>query len=220
MTRLTLVVSIVTIAAFLSGCHPHSYRFQYPRNEQAPPNSFLATKPLLNPAAPEIGLFSVTSSAGLERQGVVCFAPTDIRQASDPIGPKVWKWRFGGTIAYDVIATGVIDKEKFTAIQSDLNSHAAGKVITLVPCDIMVNEVEMPGTLQGAHVYQTSYYRASGDILWTVRIVAPRSLEKQIEALMSSKTGLILPTKATLRGIEQPVSPPVTIQASVAERQR
>jgi hypothetical protein len=218
--RLTLAVLIATIAVVLSGCHPHSYRFQYPRDEQAPTNAFLATTPLPNPAAPEIGLFSVNSNTGLTRQGVVCFAPTDIRQASDPIGPKVWKWKFGGTVAYDVIATGVIDKEKFAAIQTDLNSHAAGKAITLVPCDILVNEVEMPGTLQGAHVFQTSYYRVSGDIIWTVRIVAPRTLQKQIEALMGSKTGLILPTKATLRGVEQPIAPPVTIQASVAERQK
>src|ERR1700722_19501212 len=157
--RLTLIILIATIAVVLSGCHPRSYRFQYPRDEQAPTSAFLATTPLPNPAAPEIGLFSVTSNTGLTRQGVVCFAPTDIRQASDPIGPKVWKWKVGGTSAYDGIATGVIDKEKFAAIQTDLNSHAAGKAITLVPCDILVNEVEMPGTLQGAHVFQTSYYR-------------------------------------------------------------
>jgi hypothetical protein len=202
--------------SLLSGCGTE-YRFAFPRENRPVCSSFIAQSEfkLAGSPAPEIALFNVVAEPGRSRPGVVAYVPTEIETATDPSGPKVWKHLHGCSVEFEIVAMPAIPREKFEQLRSALTAASPGVTPTLVPCEVLLNSVEIPGTLEGASVRFTPYYVASGDLFWIIRLRAPLRVANRLEDLMKSETGLILPCRATLKGVDLPIAPPIEIKASL-----
>jgi hypothetical protein len=62
--------------------------------------------------------------------------------------------------------------------------------------------------------------KCSGDIFWMIRLSTDNSLSGQLEDLMKSETGRVVPTRATLAGVNLQISPLLEIKGSVLEREK
>lgn len=216
LKRSLIYVFAATVLATLVGCSssPQTFRFSYPREDQPATNAFIAKDSIPSPV-PQIALYTVRADNGLLRPGIVCYVATDIRPVADTAGPKVWKRVLGRTVEYEAVAAAVIDADKFKTIQDGLGATTPGQAATIVPCDLVINAIEIPGTFEHTRALASSYYRLSGDLLWIIRISADLSLAERIETLMGSNTGFLLPTKATLKGLNLQIAPPFSLRASV-----
>jgi hypothetical protein len=214
-----LLPLLVACFAFFCGCAT-DYRFTFPREDRPASSAFVASTEfsLRGSPAPEIALYNVAAEPGRSRPGVIGYVPTEIEVAGDAFGPQIWKHRHGCLVQYEIIVTPTIRRDKFEKLQAAITAATPGITPTLVPCAMILNSVEIPGTLDGVSCRFYPYYTASGDTFWVVRLAASSDLCSQIEALMRSDTGLLLPSRATLKGVNLPVAPPIEIKASVPVR--
>lgn len=208
--------SYVFLILIFSGCLG-DYRFSYPRENRSVSSSFLANSDYILAAspAPEIALYNTAADNGRNRSGVVCYVPTQLESVVDAFGPKIWKHEFLNSVEYEVIVKPAIEADKFEALYAAISSANPGITPTLVPCEILLNAVDIPGTLDGVRIRFSSYYSAGGDLFWIVRLRATYPLAKQLEALMKSQTGLVIPTQATVQGVNLPIAPPIEIKAGL-----
>jgi hypothetical protein len=170
--------------------------------------------------APEIALYNVAAENGRSRPGVVCYVATRLEPAVDDSGPRVWKRTFVDEVEYEIIAKPVIDSDKYLKLHDAIASKMPGVSPTLIPCEFLLNSVDVPGTLSSVRVTISAYYNATGDIFWIIRLQAEQSMSRQLEDLMKSKTGLLLPATATLEGINLPMAPYLDVQASLPVREK
>jgi hypothetical protein len=205
----------------LWGCQPKFYRFSYPRENRPVSSSFVPSTEysLPNSPAPEIALYNVAAESGRSRPGVVCFVATELDAAVDDSGPKVLKRESFGEVEYEIIATPTIDRDKFKKLFDAISRNTPGVTPTFVPCEFLLNSVDLPGTLSGVRASFSSYCSTAGDLFWFIRLRASVSLSKQLESFMKSPTGLLVPTKATLGGVNLPITPPFEVRVSAPVRE-
>jgi hypothetical protein len=214
-------VAVLLLGLFASvGCAEKRYRFSYPRVNRRVTAQFVAstTYSLPHSPAPEIALYNVLAESGTSRPGVVCYVPTEIELAYDESGPEVWKRTADDSSEYDMIATAAIDRDKYAALRSAISANTPNVSATLVPCECLLNSVDVPGTLSGVEIAVMSYFGTGGDLFWVIAMRVPNSMVEQVEELMRSPTGLLLPTKATLGGVNLTITPPFELRASVPVR--
>jgi len=173
---------------------------------------FLATQEVPSPVT-TIQLYSVSDAAGRLRPGMLCFIPTHVRVISDTMGPLAWKREFPFSLEYEFLVSMTIDEEKFLELLSKLNA-IAGQTITLVSCDVIINEIEIPGTLDNIRSSFIAVPRVTGDVIWSIRLSAARkwALEGRLDSLLASNTGLLLPTRVTITGKALSIRPPIVLQ--------
>jgi hypothetical protein len=204
----------------MTGCQLKLYRFEFPREARVASSTFTASTPLTlaHSPAPEIALYNVAGEDGRARPAVVCYVPTHFEVAIDVSGPKIWKHEIHDRIEYEIVSAPAIEREKYRALQGAISASLGGVDATLVPCELVINSMEVPGTLNGVRVDVSSFFNTAGDLFWVVHLYARKTLSEQIEDLMKSPTGLLVPTRATVQGINQPVAPPLEIKGSVLAR--